>query len=480
MRRPALVVLLLPLLLVTCRSGPTTPRVPSLAITTESLPPAVRGEPYARPVYASGGDGAYQWDLVAGRLPTGLALGVDDLAVDHALITGTPEVVETTTFTLRLRSGDGQSVQRAFTLAVLEEAALLSVRSRKVPPALAGAPYAVRLRADGGDGVSYTWAVVEGSLPPGLSLNADGRFQGTPTTPGESTFVVEVRSGGLSERHTLTLRVVANDGGAYRITLFPVSDLPQGLQFHVEASVARWEAAVVGNLQAIAIPENFFGSGDCGGFGWMMNGAATDDILIALHIVSIDGPGGVLGRAGPCGVRTANELPFVGVVILDADDLLPLVGTETLTDLITHEIGHALGFGVLWNGLLTGAGGSNPRFTGPRAVAEYRALGGTGDVPVENQGGEETRDSHWRKSVFRRELMTGFAEPVGIAQPLSRVSIASLGDLGYTVDLAAAEEFTLTSAVEGWGWQALGHDEVLRDRVLVLGEDGEVRVLERR
>jgi hypothetical protein len=42
---------------------------------------------------------------------------------------------------------------------------------------------------------------------------------------------------------------------------------------------------------------------------------------------------------------------------------------------------------------------------------------------------------------FNNELMTGFIDQG--ANPLSRVTIASFGDLGYQVDLSAADPYTL-------------------------------------
>ena len=62
-------------------------------------------------------------------------------------------------------------------------------------------------------------------------------------------------------------------------------------------------------------------------------------------------------------------------------------------------------------------------------------------VPVENTGGPGTADGHWRETVFRNELMSGFIAAPG--NPLSRMTVASLGDLGYKVDLDAAEPYTL-------------------------------------
>ena len=89
--------------------------------------------------------------------------------------------------------------------------------------------------------------------------------------------------------------------------------------------------------------------------------------------------------------------------------------------------------------------GANPTFRGPGAMTEYRTLRGSGGrrraVPVENTGGPGTADGHWRETVFRNELMSGFIDEPG--NPLSRVTAASLGDLGYEVDIDAAEPYAL-------------------------------------
>ena len=46
---------------------------------------------------------------------------------------------------------------------------------------------------------------------------------------------------------------------------------------------------------------------------------------------------------------------------------------------------------------------------------------------------------HWRQSVFGDELMTPAF--TGNVHPLSRVTVASLADLGYVVNLAAADAY---------------------------------------
>jgi hypothetical protein len=490
-RLPAapILALLLALAASACSGSPSGPASRTLVITTESLPAAIRGEAYAEGVHAEGGGGAYSWDVSAGALPAGLTLMVGDLGVDDAIITGAPQVVGTSTFTLRVRSGDGQTATRQFTLVVAPEPVPLAVLSRWLPPALAGAPYDVRLRASGGDGQTYTWEVVAGQLPAGIALTADGRLEGTPAGTGTASVTLEVRSGGVSTRIVLELRVVANDANAFRITLFEVATVPAAVRPHLQAAIGRWEAAITGNLPVVTIPTTFFGPSHCGGFGIHVNGTSTDDVIVIVNIMPIDGPGRVLGRAGPCGLRQTGFLPFAGILTLDSDDLLPIAGTETLTDIIAHEIGHVLGFGTLWEtlGLVTGAGSDDPRFTGPRAVAEFQALGGVGAVPLETEGGEFTAESHWRESVFRTELMTGFVSPVGVKNPLSRVSIASKADLGYTVNLNTAEAFALGAALiapdlqgDRHMWDVLGYDVVERGPVLVLQHDGRAWEMELR
>jgi hypothetical protein len=186
----------------------------------------------------------------------------------------------------------------------------------------------------------------------------------------------------------------------------------------------------------------------------MVDGEVIDDVLILAQGDDIDGPGRVLGQAGPTALRprtagAAAFLPAKGIMIFDSADLADMEENGTLNDVITHEMGHVIGIGTIWSrkGLLRGAGTSNPRFTGRRAQEEFGALRGTGprQVPVENRGGSGTADSHWRDTVFGNELMTGFvAEP---PNPISRITVGSLEDMGYKVNLAAAEPYELPSLI---------------------------------
>jgi hypothetical protein len=82
-------------------------------------------------------------------------------------------------------------------------------------------------------------------------------------------------------------------------------------------------------------------------------------------------------------------------------------------------------------------------FTGARALAEYNRIFGTSaaGVPVENSGGAGTRDGHWRESLLDAEIMTGYVESSG-SMPLSTITVGALADLGYQVNMNAADAFT--------------------------------------
>ena len=205
-----------------------------------------------------------------------------------------------------------------------------------------------------------------------------------------------------------------------------------------KAAADRWSRLIVGDLPSVQV-----------------DGELIDDVLIEAQGSKIDGPGGILGQAGPTHVRPASAgaaafLPVKGVMAFDKADLASMEQEGTLGDVITHEMGHVLGIGTIWDskGLLQGGGTNNPTFTGAGASAEFGNLKGAGPtpVPVENTGGPGTADGHWRETVFRNELMSGFISDSG--NPISRVTAASLEDLGYVVNMDAAEPFVLPNLLE--------------------------------
>ena len=453
--------------------APADPTAPltgqgTLHVTTHALPDGARGRQYTGALSASGGDASYRWTLMSGALPDGLTLS------ELGTISGTPGSLETARFVAGVRSGDGQTATKDLTLRVLERLAgpPVSISTGVLPPALVGAVFEVSLQALGGAD-DPIWEVVSGRLPSGVSLEPGGSFSGAPSSHGSFSFEVRATSGEDTAERAYTLDVVANDGERFDVTPFSVVPVPPEIRPHLEAAIDRWERVVSGDLAAARIPPRYFANVHCSGFGSLLNGTSVDDLIVIVEISPIDGSGNILGQAGPCGMR-ASGLPFAGILMLDSSDLAGMVGKQTLTDLFFHEIGHILGFGALWGsgGLLSGVGTWDPRFTGAQARAQLRELGLSGDVPVENAGVWGTTYVHWRESVFDTEIMTGYAERIGTAMPLSRLTIASMGDLGYSVDVSEADAYELPTqpAPPSIRLEPLGYDVVLPGPVKVLPE----------
>lgn len=60
----------------------------------------------------------------------------------------------------------------------------------------------------GGGACPYTWSLVGGELPPGLSLGSTGTISGTPTAPGTYTFTVQVTDAqGLKGQRELSIQI---------------------------------------------------------------------------------------------------------------------------------------------------------------------------------------------------------------------------------------------------------------------------------
>jgi hypothetical protein len=259
------------------------------------------------------------------------------------------------------------------------------------------------------------------------------------------------------------------------------------------AAAAKWVALIFGDLDNVSV-SNLDLQVCAGADSTLSNLTETiDDLVIYAKVGPIDGAGGILGQAGPCYFRTGGStpgLPLIGMMVFDEADLANLEASGQLELVIVHEMGHVLGFGSFWNltvnnvtyfSLLSGAGGADPYFTGANGRAAFDRVGGTAyvagpKVPVENTGGAGTRDSHWRESVFDRELMTGYLDP-GTNNPLSIVSVGSLWDMGYLVNYADADAFTWPAppALRSPGPVLEMKDDVFRG--LVYGVDPSGRVV---
>jgi hypothetical protein len=246
----------------------------------------------------------------------------------------------------------------------------------------------------------------------------------------------------------VTFTATARDpSAAYDVALQYVKPASDALVRAVASARARIEQMVVGDVPDAPV--------NVGPMSWCANLSASwtvDDLHVAVVVETIDGPNGILAQAGPCLLREGSHLPVFGLLRLDSADVALLEANGTLASVVLHELLHVVGFGTTWSSfaLVTGAGGADPVFTGPQATAAFVGVDGGSSyagavVPLENTGGAGTASSHWRESVFGRELMTGYV--TGPANPVSHTTIASLADIGYVVDPSTADPFDLRSGL---------------------------------
>ena len=354
---------------------------------------------------------------------------------------------------------------------------------------VAGVPVTFEVTAGGGVVASAGFETSIGLLAAaGATTDFDGRAELGAWRLGTAVGTQTVRAAaGSLPPVSFNVTASAPPPGEYQIEVRFTGNQPtQAQQNAFNNAATRWSGLILGDLEDIdtSLPDNEIPATSC-------SPAVTgviDDLIIFAELVEIDGLGGVLGSAGPCWIRgtdTETGLSLVGRMRFDTADLQGLETSGRLQDVILHEMGHVIGFGTLWSALelIEGAGGGDPIFVGPSSRSAWtfstQNLGFTGRiVPVENTGGPGTRDGHWRENIARNELMTGFIQSGD--NPLSAFTVASLRDMGYVVNDADADPFTLTALLRAGPTPAIELREVpLQGPIYVRSRRGPVRTVPR-
>ncbi len=271
-------------------------------------------------------------------------------------------------------------------------------------------------------------------------------------------------SGSLATRYDVAVWVLerTESDTSFDIELRYLGTEPTATQRNtIRGAADVWERAITGDLPRRIIINSTW---ECEDRDPSAFGDYLDDLRIDIRLRRIDGAGGAIASAGLC-VRRTGGLPVIGDVTLDTSDLESL-GTAGLGRVAVHEMAHVLGFGPFsgWRarlknpalGYVPGPGQpalADTHFTGPAAITAFDEAGGTSHtgakVPVENDTGRYglgSLDVHWREAVFANEVMTAsISIDSGESQPLSKVTIAALADLGYSVDYTVADAYTLPS-----------------------------------
>jgi hypothetical protein len=272
-------------------------------------------------------------------------------------------------------------------------------------------------------------------------------------------------------------------GAGYTMTVCFTTTMTQAQRDVFQTAATRWGTVITADLPSASanIPAN-----ECGDDSPTLN-MNIDDLVIFAAIEPIDGPGAVLGAAGPCYIRDdATELPILGLMYFDVADVAQLEASGGFGSVILHEMGHVLGIGTMWNyfGLLQNASSDavvrDTWYSGLEGLAGFNAIGGATysglKVPVENTGGQGTANGHWRESLLGRELMTGYLNSG--SNPMSQLTVRSLADMGYTVNAAAADAFSVTLTLRAGGSTERGsirmHNDIHRGPLRAINRQGRV------
>jgi hypothetical protein len=297
------------------RTIPVSSVAPAFTAIATSAPGGAVGSAYTFALGAAGALGTVTWSVVSGALPPGLVLD----ALDGRII-GTPAGWGTYTAVVQAQDSWGTNRIATTPVTVVVSPAPLSIADATLAPGAYETPYATSLTAIGGTG-STTWTIVDGALPSGVSLQADGTLAGTPGSIGTFTFTVQAADaawpGDLCAR-TLTLTIDAREVVLYA----GAADVVRGTWTRVIDSDAAggarlWnpDAKAPKLGAALAAPVNYFeltfnAQAGVGYHLWMRGRADGDswanDSVYVQFSQSVDADGAPVYRIGTTSAATVS------------------------------------------------------------------------------------------------------------------------------------------------------------------------------
>ncbi|MBX7222264.1 MAG: putative Ig domain-containing protein [Blastocatellia bacterium] len=200
----------------------------TILVNPQTLSNGTVGIAYNQAVSAVGGAGSYTFAVTAGVLPGGLTLNAST-----GVISGTPNAANVWPFTIEATDSNGCKGSRSYTVTISSNGGggcqntLITVDPVNLLNGILNTAYSQTVYAGGGT-APYTFTIINGTLPAGLSLNSStGVISGTPTVVTTTIFVVQAQdANGCTgvRQFSLTINQTAF---CPTITLFPTT-LPNG------------------------------------------------------------------------------------------------------------------------------------------------------------------------------------------------------------------------------------------------------------
>lgn len=160
-----------------------------LVINPAPLAAAHTNAPYSQSITGQGSSAIASWSIISGQLPPGLTLGNSQSSANVAIISGTPTQVGSFSFTIQ--ATDYTLPQTATVSTTIVVDSHLTITKATLKDGEQTQSYTDTFAAVNGT-APLKWSL-NGSLPPGLTLNAStGRVSGTPTQWGGYPYTVTV------------------------------------------------------------------------------------------------------------------------------------------------------------------------------------------------------------------------------------------------------------------------------------------------
>ncbi len=186
---------------------------PVITLTPSTLPAPVVGTAYSQSLAAANGTSPYTFTLASGALPAWATLS------SAGVLSGTPTTTTAASFTVKATDANGCAGTLSYTLTPV--CPTISLAPSVPAQSMVGSLYSQTLTPSGGTAPYSAFTVTSGTLPAGLSLNANtGVISGTPTATNGAGVSVSIRvtdTYGCQGTQAITLQVCPV------ITLAPVT-----------------------------------------------------------------------------------------------------------------------------------------------------------------------------------------------------------------------------------------------------------------
>ncbi len=280
----------------------------SVVITSPMLPTAVAGTAYsAYGLSVADGTAPYSWS--ASGLPAGMTFG------GSGVLSGTPVAAGTVSISFSVRDSAGHTTTASLPLVIQSNGSgsggsgSPSITTSTVPYAVLGAAFTQSLAASGGT-PPYTWSIINGSLPAGLSLSSTGQISGTATRAGVFPFTVQLAD---TASHVVTGALQIVSIGAVDSFLTSTRDTGKWCQCVLDQAAGSQNSQVSvqqQNGQLSITPQPSLSGMNYNGYGSLAGFNMTDAVL-SVQAVQVTGGSQYTDTSFALTVDTQNWYRFI-------------------------------------------------------------------------------------------------------------------------------------------------------------------------